>query len=81
METVRESLISFLLSTSNRFGKKVKEGVLIEVPLRHQDIASSINASRETTSREMAYLERKGLVYNQQLFITLRDTKKLQTYL
>jgi CRP/FNR family transcriptional regulator, cyclic AMP receptor protein len=79
--TVRERLISFLLTTSNRFGTKVKDGLLIEVPLRHQDIASSINASRETTSREMAHLERKGLIYNKQLYITLRDIDQLQSYL
>jgi CRP/FNR family cyclic AMP-dependent transcriptional regulator len=79
--TVRERLISYLLSMAQRFGKKGKDGVVIEVPLRHQDIASSINSSRETTSREMAYLERKDLVYNHQLYVTLRDVKKLRDYL
>jgi CRP-like cAMP-binding protein len=49
--SVRERLISFLLTMSHRFGKKTPDGLLINVPLRHQDIASSINASRETTTR------------------------------
>jgi CRP/FNR family cyclic AMP-dependent transcriptional regulator len=79
--TVRERLVSFLLTMSQRFGEKSKDGILLNVPLRHQDIASSINASRETTSREMAYLERKGLVSNQQLLITLKDPKKLREFL
>ena len=79
--SVRERLISFLLTTSSRFGAKIKDGLLIEVPLRHQDIASSINSSRETTSREMAYLERKGLVKDEQFFITLLDLNKLKQYL
>ena len=79
--TVRERLISFLLSTAGRFGQKVPDGILLNVPLRHQDIASSINSSRETTSREMAYLERKGLVKNEQLFITLKDLDSLRQYL
>jgi CRP/FNR family transcriptional regulator, cyclic AMP receptor protein len=79
--TVRERLISFLLTMSQRFGKTTKEGLVINVPLRHQDIASSINSSRETTSREMVALERKGLLVNQQTYITLKDIAELRSYL
>ena len=79
--TVRERLISFLLSTAGRFGQETENGLLIVVPLRHQDIASSINSSRETTSREIAYLERKDLLHNSQSFITLKDIKALRSYL
>jgi CRP-like cAMP-binding protein len=79
--TVRERLISFLIIMSKRFGRKVKGGILIDVALRHQDIASSINATRETTSREINYLEKSGLVSNEHSLITLKDMKKLQSYL
>ncbi len=79
--SVRERLISFLLTMATRFGSETAQGTLIEVPLRHQDIASSINASRETASRELSALERKGLLINKQSMITLVDNAKLQTYL
>jgi CRP-like cAMP-binding protein len=81
--SVRERLISFLLTMSNRFGKKTREGMVIAVPLRQQDIASSINASRETTSRELSALERKGLVVNSQSqpYIVIKDIKTLRSYL
>ena len=79
--TVRERLISFLITMSKRFGKETDNGLLLNVPLRHQDIASSINTSRETTSREMAILERKNLLTNSQAFITLRDVKALRKFL
>ncbi len=79
--TVRERLISFLLTMSHRFGKKTPDGLLINVPLRHQDIASSINASRETTTRELSALERKSLLTNSQSFITLVDLNKLHSFL
>lgn len=79
--TVRERIISFLLTMSQRFGKKTPEGILIEVPLRHQDIASSINATRETTSRELSALERKGLIVNKQSFTLLCDPEALQKHL
>ncbi len=79
--TVRERLVSFLLTMCHRFGVKTKDGMLINVPLRHQDIGSSINASRETASREMSHLEQKGLLKNHQLYITLLDVDKLKSLL
>lgn len=79
--TVRERIISFLVTMGNRFGKTTPDGLLIEVPLRHQDIASSVNATRETTSRELSALERKGLVSNKQSFITLLDVDTLHKHL
>jgi len=79
--SVRERLISFLLTTARRFGEKTSDGILIKVPLRHQDVASSINSSRETTTREIAYLERNKLIINHQLYFTLTDVDKLQSYL
>ena len=79
--SVRERLISYLLTMSTRFGQKNNLGVVINVPLRQQDIASSINASRETASRELSYLERKELVKLEPPYITLLDIKKLRSYL
>ncbi len=79
--TVRERAVSFLLTLGTRFGKKTPDGVVLEVPLRHQDIASSINATRETTSRELAVLERKGLITNKRYLIVLKDIKALKTIL
>src|SRR4051812_36909283 len=39
--SVRERLVSFLLTMHGRFGKKTHDGYVITVPLRQQDIASS----------------------------------------
>jgi CRP-like cAMP-binding protein len=79
--TVRERLISFLLSMARRFGTETSEGLLIDVPLRHQDIASSISATRETTGREITALEKKGLLSNSSSHIVLRDIPALQQFL
>lgn len=76
--TARERLISFLLIMRERFGKETPEGIVIEAPLRQQDIASSINTSRETASRELSALERKGLLHVKKMLITLRDEDKLR---
>jgi CRP/FNR family transcriptional regulator len=79
--SVRERLVSFLLIMSQRFGKETKDGLLLDVPLRHQDIASSINATRETTGRELTFLESKNLVKNSQQKITLLDLEVLKKFL
>ncbi len=80
--TVRERLVSFLLTMSQRFGQRDgKNAVRIDIPLRHQDIASAINASRETTSRELSALERRGLISSQQSCFTLLDITSLEQHL
>ncbi len=79
--TVRERLISFLLTMAHRFGSETDGGTLIDVPLRQQDIASSINASRETTSRELSALEKKGLIRTSPQAIYLVGLEKLRSYL
>lgn len=79
--TVRERLISFLLSSAQRFGKKEGKAILIDVPLRQQDIASSINASRETTGRELSALEQKGYIETKRSMIVLKDRAALKKYL
>lgn len=77
--TVRERLVSFLLTMSQRFGDNNNGKVTITVPLRHQDIASSINSSRETTSRELSLLIQKALIESHQSIITLLDVKSLES--
>ena len=79
--TVRERLVSFLITMANRFGYKNGEGTHIDVPLRHQDIASSVNSTRETISRELTKLENKGIINNSQGYITIKDMPKLKSYL
>lgn len=79
--TVRERLISFLLTMADRFGEEHKDSVVIKVPLRHQDIASSINASRETASRELSKLEKKDLIGQKNSYLVLKNPARLQEYL
>jgi CRP/FNR family transcriptional regulator len=80
--SVRERLISFLITTAKRFGKQGKHGIVLDVPLRHQDIASSISATRETASRELAALERLGLIVrDKQSIVTICDMPRLRGYL
>lgn len=79
--SVRERLISFMLTMSNRFGEKTDGGIVIRVPLRRQDIASSISASRESTGKELTLLEKQKLISTKALFITIHDKTKLREFL
>jgi len=79
--TVRERLVSFLLIMGGRFGSRTKAGLNIDAPLKQQDIASSINATRETTGRELANLTRKGWISYEQGHIVLVEEQKLRDFL
>lgn len=80
--TVRERLVAFLLNAAERFGQPTPEGgIRITAPLRHQDIASSISATRETTGRELSALERMGVLESSQSIIHLKNLAKLRSYL
>lgn len=78
--TVRERLVSFLYTMTKRFGEKTKDGTIINVPLRQQDIASSINATRETTGRELSYLTKNKIIQNKEHLIVVPDIKKLRSF-
>lgn len=51
-----------LLSLMSRYGDKIPEGWVINAPITHQDIANAVNLSRETVSRSLERLQRKGIV-------------------
>jgi len=77
--TARERIISYLLTMSSRFGVETKAGTMIDVPLKHQDIASSVNATRETISREISYLTKTGLVDKTKFIYLIKDIDKLKS--
>ncbi len=80
--TTKERIISFLITNAERFGIINKDGSMtIHVPFRQADIASSVNATRETTSRELNSLKRKGLLSMKDHRITLHDIKALRAVL
>lgn len=75
--SVRERLASFLLTMAHRFGKPSANGITISAPLKQQDIASSISATRETTSRALNQLQSSGVISYEQSFITIINETEL----
>lgn len=73
-----DRIVSHLLFLAEHFGKKKIRGIYIDVPITHQYIADSINATRETVSRELAKLERKGLVWYKGRAIIIKSKADLE---
>lgn len=58
----QERLTSLLSYLAKSFGEPDKNGRQIKFSLTHQDLANWLGLSRETVSREMKRLQKKGLV-------------------
>jgi CRP/FNR family cyclic AMP-dependent transcriptional regulator len=67
-----------LIALAEHHGKVHGSGVVIMAPVKHHDIASSTNCSRETVSREMGRLEKMGLLEYIDHLIFLRDVERLR---
>jgi CRP/FNR family transcriptional regulator len=51
-----------LLELSQKYGRKEKGGILIELPMSREEMANSIGVARETVSRKLALLKRDGII-------------------
>lgn len=68
-----------LLFLSEDFGEKQPDGsILINIPVTHKDLASRAAVTRETASRELSKLEKKGLIGSKGPHIIIKDIKKLK---
>jgi CRP-like cAMP-binding protein len=80
--TARERIISFMITNSRRFGILNKDGSkTIYAPFRQSDIASSVNATRETTSRELNVLRKKGYIDIIDHKLVIKDLETLKSIL
>ena len=78
LRSARERLIAELLNLTEMFGKPHGSEVLIGAPLTHQDIANSINMTRETATRALGQLFDEGLVKQVDHLFTVRRIDKLE---
>lgn len=77
----RERVIACLLDLATRFGNRDGHHVTIQAPITHQDIADSINMTRETASRALEQLTQDGLITQEDHLFVVKDDKKLQAEL
>ena len=74
-----ERISLLLLYLAERFGEKTKDSnLIIKLALTHQDLASWTSLTRETVSRQLEQLSKKGLISYNRHSITILDKDKLQ---
>ncbi len=79
--SARGRIISELLNLAERFGKSQGKKVIIDAPITHQDIADSINMTRETASRALELLFEEGLVTQEERLFAILDLPRLHAAL
>lgn len=70
--------VLLLLYYADNFGENMTEGVMIQLPLAHREIASWIGTTRETASLQVETLKKKGLVTVRDRQIIVRDIAALR---
>lgn len=73
----RDRLTTLLLDLVEQYGRTTVEGVLLEIKLSHQDLASIIGATRETVTVLLGEMQLEGLLNVSRQRIVVRNLKKL----
>jgi CRP/FNR family transcriptional regulator len=78
LRSAYERLAFRLAYLAGRFGLRRDGHILIDVPLTHQDIAESINLSRETVTRLLQRMEKEGLIEQQRHMLVITNMTGLE---
>lgn len=76
--SARGRVIAEILFFAERFGKYHGGETAIEAPITHQDIADSINMTRETASRALELLFEEGLIGQDDHLFVIKDLNRLK---
>lgn len=77
---VSRRLTKKLSQLTEEFGKKRKEGILIDLPLTHQELANLVGTSRETITRILNHFKKRGLIKVEKRKIIILNQKELTKY-
>ena len=69
------------LDLGDRYGKKTEEGIRIEMPLSHKELAEMAGTAREVISRVIARFKRMGCVTILDSRLTITDRDKLKSWI
>lgn len=75
--SARERIMARLYMLAQRYGKLTSEGIILDLPLTHQEFADALNMSRETASRELEYLTRHDILVRRGKAMVITDMKPL----
>lgn len=72
-EKVEQRIARTLLKLAAQSGRKVAEGILIDIPLSRQDVAEMTGTTLFTVSRTLKVWERQGLLYVGRERVVIRE--------
>jgi CRP/FNR family transcriptional regulator len=75
---IYQKLIERLVYFIERLGVERGDKIIIEAPLSHVDIATSIGTTRETVNRYMKQLEKRGVITLKKQLIIINSVEKLK---
>lgn len=76
--SARERVAYRLLRLADRFGQRQANKAVLSVRVPNEYIARSSNMTRETASREISWLARKGLIRNVKGYLVIMDIDRLR---
>jgi CRP-like cAMP-binding protein len=77
-KNVLQRLTTLLVELTSQFGQKEPDGIRIDVPLTHQDIADLIGASRATVTEVLDTLQKKGLLQTKRKFLKINKLDEIE---
>lgn len=75
---LRGRLALTLLDLATAFGVQQRDGVRVQLPITHENLAEMVGASRERTSKAMAALMAAGIIIYSRQAVTVRDLHRLR---
>ena len=79
-KTASQSVAWQLAYLADTFGEKTANGVMIMLPLTHQNLADIVGLARETMTHSLKELRSKKLISSDKKHITVLDIEALQNY-
>ena len=73
----RERVVHLLLELAEKYGRRSPDGVMIEIKLSHQDLASIIGSTRETVTVVLGELQDEGALEIRRRQIVLKQLRRL----
>ena len=77
-KSVSGRIISLLIKLNQKFGVNYKDNILINLSLTHNDIASMIGATRESTTLALKGLKDANVIFSEKKKIVIEDLEKLR---
>lgn len=72
------NILATIISCAKKFGEAQGVKIILNVPLTHNDIATLVGITRETTSLEMKKLEKQGYISRIGKYILIKNISQLE---